>query len=195
MGSDIRRYPGKLPRVFVIISNHQSLVDIPAIAIAFPTRKLRYVSKKELARGIPFVSRVLRYGQHALISRTSDYRAGQRELRRFASLARHGICPVIFPEGSRSRTGLVKDFYTGAARIVLEQEELPVLSVAVDGGYRTSTLPKLMLHVRGTLYRVMPLTLYPAPHGKREITALLDTIHDEIGAQVMEWRRADKARA
>jgi 1-acyl-sn-glycerol-3-phosphate acyltransferase len=195
MRSDIQGFPGALPPVFAIISNHQSLVDIPAIAIAFPTRSLRWVAKKELGRGIPFVSRSLRFGQSALISRKSDFRAGQKELKRFAALARQGICPVIFPEGSRSRTGMVKDFFAGAVRTVLEQESLPVLSVAVDGGYRVSTLPHLLLHVRGTLYRVKPLTLYPAPHGKREVMELLSRIHDEIGEQVTAWRHADGSRA
>jgi 1-acyl-sn-glycerol-3-phosphate acyltransferase len=192
--ADLRRYPGPLPPVFLLVTNHQSLVDIPAITIAFSNRTLRFVAKKELARGIPYLSRTLRYGQHALISRTSDYRAGNKELKRFATLARQGISPVVFPEGSRSRTGIVKDFYAGAVRIVLEQESLPVLSVAVDGGYRVSTLPDLLLHVRGTLYRVKPLTLYPAPKGKREIASLLEKIHDEIAAQVMEWRRLDSQR-
>jgi len=192
MKSDLKRFPGTLPPVFLIVSNHQSLVDIPAIAIAFSRNKLRFVAKKELSRGIPYVSRALRYGQHALISRKGDYRAGQKELRRFAALAHQGLSPVVFPEGSRSRTGMVRDFFSGAVRIVLEKESLPVLAVAVDGGYRMATLPQLLLHVRDTHYRVKPLTLYPAPKGKREITALLETVHDEIAAQVTEWRAADK---
>jgi 1-acyl-sn-glycerol-3-phosphate acyltransferase len=192
---DIKRYRGDLPPVFLLISNHQSIADIPAIAIAFSHRTLRYVAKHELARGLPYVSRSLRYGQHALISRTSDFREGGKQLKRFASLARQGICPVVFPEGSRSRSGKVQPFNAGAVRIILEQEALPVLSVAVDGGRGIATIPRLLLHIRGTFYRVKPLTLYPAPHGKREILALLGKVEAEITAQVEIWHRGDAVRA
>ena len=74
------------------------------------------------------------WGGHGLISRTGNYREGQQELSRFAGLTAQGICPVIFPEGTRSRTGRVRDFYAGGVRIILETAHMPVLSVAVDGG-------------------------------------------------------------
>jgi 1-acyl-sn-glycerol-3-phosphate acyltransferase len=186
--TDFQRYKGVLPRVVLIVSNHQSLADIPALAAAFPRHALRYVAKKSLSRGIPYVSTSLRWGLHALISRTGDYRAGNKELRRFAELTGQGICPVVFPEGTRSRTGRVNDFFTGAVRIILEQSPIPVLSVAVDGGYRLSTLPRLLSNLRGSHYRVKPLSLYPVPKGKREISELLVSIHAEIEAQVRVWR-------
>jgi 1-acyl-sn-glycerol-3-phosphate acyltransferase len=185
---DFETYTGSLPRVFLIVSNHQSLADIPALALAFPDRALRYVSKRELSHGIPYVSAALRWGRHALISRTGDYRQGHAVLRRFAELTRQGICPVVFPEGTRSRTGRVGGFYAGAVRIILEHAPIPVLSVAVDGGYHLSTITSLLAHVRGAHYRVKPLTLHPAPHGKREIIDLLGTIQAEIEAQVQTWR-------
>ena len=193
MSTRIERLPRPLPPVFLIISNHQSLADIPALAIAFRRHAVRFVAKKKLGRGIPYISAVLRLGQHALISRTGNYREGQNELRKFADLSRQGICPVVFPEGSRSRTGRVNNFYSGAVRIILERTMLPVLSVAVDGGYRISTLTKLMINIRGTCYRVKPLTLYPAPRGKKEITELLGKVEMEIVAQVRAWRQIEKA--
>ena len=124
-----------------------------------------------------------------MISRTSDFREGHRELVRFADLAKRGICPAVFPEGTRSKTGFVKSFQAGAVRIILERARLPVLSVAVDGGWRISNLPKALLRLSGTRYRVKPLTLYPAPKGKREILELLATIEKELGGQICAWRR------
>ena len=186
--TDFEKYSGPLPRVVLIVSNHQSLADIPALAAAFPRHALRYVAKKSLSHGIPYVSTSLRWGLHALISRTGDYRAGNKELRRFAGLTQQGICPVVFPEGTRSRTGQVNSFYTGAVRIILEQSPIPVLSVAVDGGYHLSTLTRLLKNLRGAHYRVKPLTLYPIPKGKREISELLVRMQAEIAAQVRVWR-------
>ena len=82
----------------------------------------------------------------------------------------------------------MQPFNPGAVRIILEQESMPVLSVAVDGGHRIATIPRLLLHMRGSSYRVKPLTLYPAPHGKREILALLGKVEAEITEQVEIWR-------
>jgi len=187
--TDFRRFPGKLPRAFMVVSNHQSLADIPAIAQALPHHGVRYVAKRELGRGIPYVSRCLRFGESALVSRTRDFAEGQQALRRFSDLSGEGICPVVFPEGTRSRSGRVQDFYNGAVRVVLERHPLPVLSVAVDGGHDIATIARLLLHLRGATYRVKPLTLYPAPHGKKEIIDLLGKLRAEISAQVEEWHR------
>ena len=173
---------------------HQTLADIPALTVAFHRRALRFVAKKSLGRWIPYVSTSLRWGKHALISRTGEYREGQQELRRFADLSKEGICPVVFPEGTRSRSGEVGDFYTGAVRIILERAPIPVLAVAIDGGYRIATLARLLGKLHGTHYRIRPLTLYPPPRGKKEIIELLEKVRNEIVGQVREWRESDQTR-
>jgi len=191
--TDFRRFTGALPRAFMIVSNHQSLADIPAIATVFPRHGVRFVAKLELGRGIPYVSRNLRLGGSALVSRTKDFGQGQRTLRKFAALSDEGICPVIFPEGTRSRSGRVQDFYAGAVRVVLERHPMPVLSVAVDGGHKIATITRVLLHARGTTFRVKPLTLYPAPHGKKEIMELLGKLKAEISGQVDRWHRGEES--
>ena len=190
--TDFRRFTGVLPRVFMIVSNHQSLADIPAIATVFPRHGVRFVAKRELGRGIPYVSQSLRVGESALVSRTKDFGQGQKALRRLGALSDEGICPVIFPEGTRSRSGRVQDFYAGAVRVVLERHPMPVLSVAVDGGTSIATITRVLLHLRGTTFRVKPLTLYPAPRGKKEIMELLGKLKAEITDQVERWHRGEE---
>jgi 1-acyl-sn-glycerol-3-phosphate acyltransferase len=183
---------GRLPPVFLVVCNHQSLADIPVLAVTLPGNALRFVAKRRLRRMVPYVSRNLRYGRSALISRTGDLRESARQMRRLAGLAREGICPVVFPEGTRSRTGRVGGFFAGAVRIVLEECPMPVLSVALDGGYRISRAHQLFMNLRGNHYRARPLALYPAPRGKREIGELLEKIRVEITAQVAAWREEDR---
>ena len=186
---DFERFKGPaLPTPFLIVSNHQSLADIPALAAAFPRHVIRYVAKKSLGRHVPYVSVSLRCGRDALISRTSDYRSSHQKLERFATLAGQGLCLAVFPEGTRSRTGEVQHFYTGAARIILERAPIPVLSVAVDGGYRISTIGNILTKMKGTRYRLKPLTLYAAPKGKKEILTVLARAEAEISEQILSWR-------
>jgi len=187
---DFRPFPGRLPRAFLVVSNHQSLADIAAIPQLFPQHHIRFVAKSELKHGVPYVSLALRVGQHAVISRTSDYRAGRRKILKLADLAASGVCPTVFAEGRRSRTGEVQEFQTGAFRIILERMPLPVLSVAVEGGYRISSLIRLLANLGRTRYKAKPLTLYPAPRGKKEILEVLAKIEREIAAQVSLWRKA-----
>jgi 1-acyl-sn-glycerol-3-phosphate acyltransferase len=180
-----------LPEVFVIVANHQSLGDIPGTLIAFPKRRIRFVAKRELKWGVPYISSVARVGKHALISRSGDYRQGYKELRRLADMTRRGICPLVFPEGTRSRDGSVGKFHAGAVRAILERAPVPVLSIAIDGGYKVSKLSAIMGDLRGETYRVKHLKLHPAPHGKTEIMELISEMEKEIREQIQKWRQKE----
>ncbi len=178
-----------LPRVFLVVANHQSLADISALMCAFPRHGLRFVTKRELKWGVPAVSMFLRRGKHAIISRSGEFRAGRKELVKMAVNSKEGLSPAIFPEGTRSRSGDIQDFHAGAFRIILEQTPLPVVSVAIDGGYAISKLTNVLSRSWKSRYRIRPLTVYPPPKGKREILELLSRIQSEIGSQISAWRR------
>ena len=179
-----------LPGRLLLITNHQSLVDIPLLMWAFPRHDLRFVAKRELARYLPYISLSLRQGGHAVISRTSDFRSGARAMARLAELSARGISPVVFPEGTRSRTGKVGRFNSGAVRIILERAPLAVLSAAVDGGWRIGKTKGLLRNFGSTRYRIRLLALHPAPRGKREILETLGKVEQEIRSQMAAWEAA-----
>ena len=182
--------PGKLPPTFLLISNHQSLADIPVLAYSLPKHSIRFVAKKELGRGIPAFSSALRIGDHALIDRHGDFRAAQAELIRLAQRAREeGICPVVFPEGTRSRTGQVGEFHSAAVRTILSRAKLPVLSVALGGGLKISHIGGLLKNLRNCVYRVRFLSLYPPARTRGSVHRILQQSHDEIVKQVELWKR------
>jgi 1-acyl-sn-glycerol-3-phosphate acyltransferase len=184
---------GKLPPVLLLVCNHQSLVDIPVLMATFPRQALRFVTKKELGKGIPYISLALRVGGHALISRTGDFRKGRDELLKLADRSAQGISPAVFPEGHRSRTGELGTFHAGAFRMILDRAPLPVLSVAVYGGYRIGKLQQLLTNLGRTHYRVKALTVYPPPKGKKEILDVLARAEQEISRQVAVWQAEEKA--
>jgi 1-acyl-sn-glycerol-3-phosphate acyltransferase len=182
-----------LPRRFLILSNHQSLVDIAVLAYSFPRHNVRFVAKKELGRGVPGISFILRHGGHALIDRRGGFRETQAELIKLARFSRREqVCPAVFPEGTRARGGRVKKFHSAAVRTILSHHALPTVSVAVNGGHRIARLKNLLRNLRGCVYRVRLLSLYPPPARRGDVHFMLQQAHDEIERQVNEWRRSEK---
>ena len=179
----------KLPDTFLIISNHQSLVDIPILAYAFPHHNVRFVAKKELKYWLPTFSFFLRKGKHALIDRKGDFKTNRRELVKLARLSRKGICPAVFPEGTRSRTGKVGVFHSAAVRTILANSGLPILSVAISGGYKIAGLLDLLKNLKNCIYRVKVLSIYPLDRKRTEIFSILKKARDEISEQVESWKR------
>jgi 1-acyl-sn-glycerol-3-phosphate acyltransferase len=180
-----------LPPRFMILSNHQSLADIPILTFVFSGRILGFVAKRELRRGFPSVSVALREGKHALISRTRDFASARRELVKLARYSETGVCPVVFPEGTRSRTGKVGPFHSAAIRTILDETQMPIVSVAVDGGYRIADFRGLTTNLRNCIYRVKVLSFYPQTNERTEIKRILDKTHEEITEQVDLWRNRE----
>lgn len=186
----IVRPPGtELPRQFLLVSNHQSLLDIPVLLYAFTDFSLRFVGKKELFRYILLVSAIFRVQRHAKIDRRGDFANTMKEIERLGRMCgRMGLCPVVFPEGTRSRTGVLGPFHSGAVRTLLRSFPLPVVSVAADGGYRASTLRQFRTNFLHLRYEVKVLSVYPPPRSKAEIDAVLKKSRDEISDQIGKWR-------
>lgn len=188
----VSAFPGRLPSQCLVVSNHQSLADIPVLMHSLPALDLRFVAKRELRRGIPSVSLTLRTAGHALIGRHSGFAGARRELQALARLAEKGISPVVFPEGTRSRTGEVQTFHAAAVRVLAAATDLPILSVAVEGGSRISRLKGLARNLIGATYRVAPLTLYPPARTRPELVAVLSAARTEISARVRLWREHEE---
>jgi 1-acyl-sn-glycerol-3-phosphate acyltransferase len=102
----------------IIVANHQSLYDI--IGMIWFLRKFhpKFVSKKELAKGIPSISYNLRNGGSALIDR-KDPKQAIPEIKKLAEyIELNHRSAVIFPEGTRSKTGAPKEFAQSGLKIL-----------------------------------------------------------------------------
>ena len=96
----------------IVVSNHQSMFDIPVISSTLRALNLRYVAKKELSKWIPSISFNLRYNKSALIDRGNSSQALEEITRLAQDMERYNFSSVIFPEGTRSRDGQLKKFKT-----------------------------------------------------------------------------------
>jgi 1-acyl-sn-glycerol-3-phosphate acyltransferase len=95
---------------YIFVSNHQSMFDIPPLIWYLRHYHAKFIAKKELAKGIPSISLNLRIGENCAIDR-KDSRQAIAALMKFAkNVHEKKRSAVIFAEGSRSRTGVPKEF-------------------------------------------------------------------------------------
>jgi 1-acyl-sn-glycerol-3-phosphate acyltransferase len=108
-------------RPLIVVSNHQSHYDISPFYWYLRKHHVKFVSKIELAKGIPSISYNLRHGGNALIDR-KDPRQALPALMEFATYIKdHNYCAVIFPEGTRSRDGHPKSFSIKGFKVMLKK--------------------------------------------------------------------------
>ncbi len=112
----------KLPKdqSLIIVSNHQSMFDVPLISWYLRKHKPKFISKIELGKGIPSISFNLRHGGHVLIDRKNP-KQSIPALSKFGKFITENIfSAVIFPEGTRSRDGRPKEFAPTGLKILFK---------------------------------------------------------------------------
>jgi len=133
----------------VYMSNHQSNFDVAAIVETLPV-DWRFVAKRELVL-IPIFGWALALGGHVIIDRSKREEA-VRSLRRAAERIRAGTNVIIFPEGTRSETGELREFKSGGFHLAM-QAGVPIIPVSVSGSREIT--PKRSLKIRGGRIRVV----------------------------------------
>jgi 1-acyl-sn-glycerol-3-phosphate acyltransferase len=130
----------------VLVANHASMMDIPALFRAVPV-PLRFVLKREIAR-VPFVGWYARLMGMAFVDR-GNARDAKRRLGEAARRLRGAATFAAFPEGTRSKDGSLGAFKGGALQLALDAG-VPVLPVAILGAH--GVLPPSGFRVRpGTI--------------------------------------------
>jgi 1-acyl-sn-glycerol-3-phosphate acyltransferase len=102
----------------IMVANHQSLYDIIGIIWFLRRFHPKFVSKKELGKGIPSVSFNLRHGGSVLIDRKDPKQALPAIKQMGEYIQTHHRSAVIFPEGTRSRDGKPKTFAPSGLKIL-----------------------------------------------------------------------------
>ena len=121
-------------RPMIFIANHQSTFDIPGMYWFLRKYKPIFVSKKELAEGIPSISYNLRKSHAALIDRKDGKQAVAEILKLSKYIQDNNCSAVIFPEGTRSRTGVMKPFVGGGIAALLKKApDALAVPIAIQG--------------------------------------------------------------
>lgn len=177
-----------LPDHAVVLANHQHFLDILALFALLKDHPLRFVGKNSLKFGFPGASNVLRFGRHAFVRQSGDPMGAVQSVQRFARRSmKRGWCPVIFPEGTRSKDGIVRDFKTGGLRTITESAPLPFIVVAIDGGHSLQGFFKGQ-RGRRPYYRARVVQTFPRAEGKAATAAMLAEARTAIETQIKCWR-------
>ena len=180
----------KLPEQFIVISNHQSLMDIPVYMTFFPTKDVRFVAKEELGRHVPLISEMLRSHEHCVIPRKGGAGKAMRTLEAFGQrvLERKQI-PIIFPEGTRSKDGALLNFYSAGFRKISDSTHLPVVVCCLDNGYKINDFMHVLENISNIDYKVKVLKIYDAPQTKEEQVRILEESKELMQKQLDLWRK------
>jgi 1-acyl-sn-glycerol-3-phosphate acyltransferase len=168
-------------QVYVVVSNHQSLADIPLICHVRLDAK--WLAKAELFR-LPFAGWMITWTGDIPVARADRRKAAQALLQCARCL--RGRCSVVFfPEGTRSPDGEVKAFNDGPFQLAL-REKVPVLPLAVEGS--GSALPRDTWQF-GPAQDIYLSVLEPvSPEGWESAAALRDEVRSRISREVVRLR-------
>ena len=131
-------------RPVVYASNHSSMFDIWALAATLPG-SVRMVAKQELAR-VPLIGPAMVRAGHIMIDRAHPARALEA-YDRAAAVIRSGVSAVVFPEGTRSRTGELLPFKNAPFGLAIAAQ-VPVVPLYVRNTFEIMPKGGWFLHPR-----------------------------------------------
>jgi 1-acyl-sn-glycerol-3-phosphate acyltransferase len=179
---------------YLVVSNHQSMFDVPIFGSLLFSNFPKYVAKRELARWIPSISYNLRRGGNALIDRR-DREQAVTAIRALASqVQQRGVSAVIFPEGTRARRGELGAFKArGTLELLRAAPNTAVLPVAIDGSWQLlrHNLMPVPFGVRVRVWMAAPIDRQPG----EDAEALMNRVERQIRDQLEEWRGESLDRA
>ena len=160
----------------IIIANHQSNFDPPLLSASIP-RRVYFLAKSSLFMGHAITWFLNSYGASPVNREGGDIRA----YRWVISQLRAGKPVVLFPEGTRSRTGMMRA-KSGIAQIAI-QSQASILPVGIVGTHRLGTWMRVFNPTGNITVNIGQVFSVPAIEG-RPNKELLDSISDMIMQRV-----------
>jgi 1-acyl-sn-glycerol-3-phosphate acyltransferase len=165
---------------FVVMSNHQSLYDIPVLFQAL-NRPMRMVAKKELFR-IPFFGHAMTAAEFVRVDR-GNRRQAFEAIDRAKELVESGLDVWIAPEGTRSKDGGLGEFKRGGFHLALGTGAR-ILPVSLAGTRQVMPTSGLrIVKKQGVRVAVSP-PIDPNDFGKKRLPELVEAVRTAIAAHL-----------
>ena len=176
-----------MSKSYVFVSNHQSQLDILILyRLFFP---VRWISKAEVFR-LPAIGWNMVFNGDVPLKR-GDKESIRQMMDRCRQLLRQNISIMIFPEGTRSKTGIMRPFKPGAF-ILAKEAEKPIVPLVINNS--KDALPKHSLKFHGS-HRMEVKILDEIPHAEfrdMDVDQVADMVHKHIRAHVKEHIAIEK---
>lgn len=151
---------------YIFVANHQGAFDIFLI-YGFLNHNFRWIMKQEM-RKVPFVGRACAVAGHIFIDRT-NITSIKASLENAQKQLVGGLSVVVFPEGSRTKTGKLGKFKKGAFQLAVDLK-LPVVPMTIEGPFDILPIGTIILHPRR-----LRLTIHPPIESSKEgVEAIID---------------------
>lgn len=169
-------------RPIIFLSNHQSFFDISPLSWFLRGYHPKFVSKIELTKGIPTISFYLKVAGGANIDRNNP----RQSLLEIAALGKRmrerNWSAIIFPEGTRSSDGQVKDFQSAGIITLLKKcPEALLVPIAINNSWK---LTANGIYPLGTFNEIRFEVLPPIELGKAPVEELVELAEQQIRARV-----------
>jgi 1-acyl-sn-glycerol-3-phosphate acyltransferase len=164
-------------RPVIVVSNHQSMYDIPALGWAFREYYPKFISKIELSKNLFSISYNLKHGKSALIDRKNGSQAIKEILKLGQLIEKNNYAACIFPEGTRSKTGKLRSFKSAGIQTLMRGAPSAVVVPFVISGHsrllKKGNFP-LQFGEKITYQILKPIE--PGKYSSEEITSYLEKI-------------------
>lgn len=170
-------------KVYVMVLNHNSMVDI--LSIYNLPLVFKWVSKREVYR-IPIVGQLLFAHGDIVINRASTKEAMRLVHERGMEWLKRGASVSIFPEGTRSKDGEIHNFKAGAF-ILAKDAGVPILPIVLDGTNSMVRKGWLMNWRNKITIRVLP-PMSAEDVQRRDVKDVMAEVHDTMVGTLAEIR-------
>ena len=164
---------------YVVVANHQSMVDIPALH-GFMGLRIKWVIKQEL-RKIPVFGLACHYLGCIFVDRR-NHAAAVKSIERAKQQLSNKSSILFFAEGTRSRDGQVMPFKKGAFVFAMETG-LPILPVSIKN--TADILPSDTLDLSpGSVDIIVHRPVHISPYHETELEALMEQTRQTIASSI-----------
>ena len=149
----------------IIVANHQSMYDISPLTWYMRKYHPKFISKKELGKGIPSVSFNLRHGGAVLIDRKNPRQAIPAILKFGEYIESTNRAAVIFPEGTRSKNGVPKPFQTkGLEMLIKKIPSGTIVPISINNSWKMLRYGKFPMgignHLKFTVHQPLKIATF-----------------------------------
>lgn len=124
----------KIPKeTCLFVANHQSNLDVPSLLSVVPMQ-LGFIAKIEM-KNLPIISYWMKQIKCVFMDR-ENVREAVKSINEGIEYLKEGNSLLIFPEGTRSRGGEVKEFKKGSLKLGIKAG-VPIVPVCVNGTYKS----------------------------------------------------------